>query len=159
LLRLVACKSADRKNHGFGFLAVRGLIKAQAVVDSGGFAAAARRLGLSPASVIHHIKSLRGSPRRSAAQPAIRKVSLTEIGTRFYERYCHILAELEEAEKFASTVQMAPRGTLRVNTTVTVAHVVARLIKESWRWSCPTTNLCTPREPACSAGLGRRLIG
>ncbi len=100
------------------------------VVDSGGFAAAAKRLDLSPASGTHHVKSLEDLLGVQLLNRTIRKVSVTEIGTRFYERYCHILAELEEAERFASTVQMAPRGTLRVNTTVTLARVVARLIPE-----------------------------
>jgi DNA-binding transcriptional LysR family regulator len=100
------------------------------VVDSGGFAAAAKRLDLSPASVTHHVKSLEDALGVQLLNRTTRKVSLTEIGSRFYERYCHILAELAEAERFASTLQMAPRGTLRVNTTVTLARVVARLIPE-----------------------------
>ncbi len=100
------------------------------VVDSGGFAAAAKRLSLSPASVTHHVKSLEDLLGVQLLNRTTRKVSVTEIGTRFYERYRHILAELEEAERFASTVQMAPRGTLRVNTTVTLARVVGRLIPE-----------------------------
>src|SRR5438874_4016675 len=100
------------------------------VVDSGGFAVAAKRLGLSPASVTHHVKSLEDGLGVQLLNRTTRKVSVTEIGTRFYERYRHILTELEEAERFASTVQMAPRGTLRVNTTVTLARVVARLIPE-----------------------------
>ena len=100
------------------------------VVDSGGFAAAAKRLSLSPASVTHHVKSLEDGLGVQLLNRTTRKVSVTEIGTRFYERYRHILAELEEAERFASTVQMAPRGTLRVNTTVTLARVVGRLIPE-----------------------------
>ena len=100
------------------------------VVDSGGFAVAAKRLRLSPASVTHHVKSLEDLLGVRLLNRTTRKVSVTEIGTRLYERYCHILAELEEAESFASTVQLAPRGTLRVNTSITLARVVARLIPE-----------------------------
>ncbi len=47
------------------------------VVDSGGFAAAAKRLDLSPASVTHHVKSLEDGLGVQLLNRTTRKVSVT----------------------------------------------------------------------------------
>ena len=44
-----------------------------------------------------------------------RRLSLTEVGPGYYERARQILADLEEADRAASDLQAAPRGTLKVN--------------------------------------------
>jgi DNA-binding transcriptional LysR family regulator len=56
-----------------------------------------------------------------------RSLALTEVGQVFYERSAHILAELDETERFASELQKAPRGLLRVNVTPSFGdlHVAA----------------------------------
>ena len=57
-----------------------------------------------------------------------RKVNVTEIGRSYYDRAHRILAEVDEAESMASAEQASPRGTLRLNTSVSLARLVAPLI-------------------------------
>ena len=47
-----------------------------------------------------------------------RRLSLTEIGTAFYERAARILEAVEEAKNAAGALQTTPRGRLRINAPV-----------------------------------------
>ncbi|HZB92295.1 MAG TPA: LysR family transcriptional regulator [Stellaceae bacterium] len=100
------------------------------VVDSGSFSAAAKRLSVSPAVVTGHVQSLEKRLGVQLLNRTTRKVNLTEIGRAFYERTRRILAEIEEAEGLASAQQSTPRGTLRLNTSVSLARLVTPLITE-----------------------------
>ncbi|HEV2968380.1 MAG TPA: LysR family transcriptional regulator [Pirellulales bacterium] len=100
------------------------------VVDSGSFAAAAKRLSASPASVTHHVQSLEDHLGVQLLNRTTRKLNLTEVGRDFYEHSSHILAQLEEAERSAATLQKSARGLLRVNTSEGLARVLAPLIAE-----------------------------
>jgi DNA-binding transcriptional LysR family regulator len=100
------------------------------VVDSGSFAAAAKRLDASAATVTHHVQALEDHLGVQLLHRTTRRLNLTEIGRNFYERSTRILAQVEEAERCASTLQTTPRGLLRVNTTEAFARVLAPLIAE-----------------------------
>lgn len=84
------------------------------VVDSGGFAAAARRLNMSATMVSSHVQALEDRLGARLLNRTTRKVSLTEIGKVYYERCTQILAELEDADRVAGALQSTPRGTLRL---------------------------------------------
>jgi DNA-binding transcriptional LysR family regulator len=98
------------------------------VVDSGGFAAAARALDLSPSVVTNHIQSLEERLGVRLLNRTTRKVNLTEVGQAYYERYVRVIAELEEADHLAEALQSEPRGTLRLNTSPGTAVAVAPAI-------------------------------
>jgi DNA-binding transcriptional LysR family regulator len=100
------------------------------VVDSGTFNGAAKRLKVSPAMITSHINSLEERLGIQLLSRTTRKVNLTEAGRTFYERCTRILAEVDEAESIASALQVTPRGTLRLNTSVALARLVAPLITE-----------------------------
>lgn len=100
------------------------------VVDSGSFSGAAKRLGVSPAVVTGHVQSLEKRLGVQLLNRTTRKVNLTEIGRSFYDRSSHILAEIEDAESLASAQQSTPRGTLRLNTSVSLARLVTPLISD-----------------------------
>jgi DNA-binding transcriptional LysR family regulator len=100
------------------------------VVNSGTFKGAANRLKVSPAMITSHINSLEERLGIQLLNRTTRKVNLTEAGRTFYEHCTRILAEVEEAESIASALQATPRGTLRLNTSVTLARLVAPLITE-----------------------------
>src|SRR5215469_13795857 len=55
------------------------------VVDSGSFAAAAKALKASPASVTHHVQVLEDHLGVQLLNRTTRKLHLTEVGRRFYE--------------------------------------------------------------------------
>jgi DNA-binding transcriptional LysR family regulator len=88
------------------------------VVESASFAAAARHFDMSPAMVSKHVRTLEERLGVRLLNRTTRRVSATEVGQNYYERCLRILGELEEAERAAGDLQTAPRGQLRVTTSV-----------------------------------------
>jgi DNA-binding transcriptional LysR family regulator len=85
------------------------------VVASGGFAAAAREMGLSRSAVNKLVIALENELGVQLLHRSTRVVTPTETGLAFYERCVEILASLEEAERSLTQLQTEPRGRLRVN--------------------------------------------
>lgn len=85
------------------------------VVVSGGFAAAARVMGLSRSAVNKLVIGLERELGVQLLHRSTRVVSPTETGLAFYERCVEILASLEEAESSMMQLHGEPRGRLRVN--------------------------------------------
>src|SRR6267378_431395 len=100
------------------------------VVESGGFSAAARALGISPSMATAHIQSLEERLGVRLLNRSTRKVSLTEVGHAYYERCLQILAEADDADQIAQALQLTPRGTLRLNTSVAIPPFLAPVIAE-----------------------------
>src|SRR3954471_21301279 len=88
------------------------------VVESGSFAKAADRLGLSTSATSRHVAELESHLQTRLLNRTTRRVSLTESGRAFYERTVQILADLNEAEQEASQAAVAPRGVIRLTTAV-----------------------------------------
>lgn len=84
------------------------------VVDAGGFAAAARLLEVSPATVTEQIKALEQDLRTRLFTRTTRKVSLTDEGAAYYEQAIHILERVYEADAMVSPERMVAKGLLRV---------------------------------------------
>ena len=85
------------------------------VVSEGGFAAAARKMGLSRSAVNKLVINLENHLGVQLLYRSTRKVTPTETGLAFYERCINILAELEEAELAVSHLQERPKGVLKIN--------------------------------------------
>jgi DNA-binding transcriptional LysR family regulator len=85
-----------------------------AVVESGGFTAAAERLGLSRAAVSKHVQQLEERLGARLLDRTTRRVSVTEAGRVFYQQCRRILSDLEDAERAAGELHNEPRGELRV---------------------------------------------
>jgi DNA-binding transcriptional LysR family regulator len=88
------------------------------VVESGSFAKAAERLGLSTSAASRHVADLEAHLQTRLLNRTTRRVSLTESGRAFYERSVQLLADLEEAEQEAALAAVVPRGTIRLTTSV-----------------------------------------
>ena len=104
----------------------------QAVVDAGGFAAAARALDLSAASVTRMVADLEAQLGVRLLQRTTRRVALTDEGAAYLERVRRILADLDEADALVSQRSQTVAGVLRVLATpvlasVLVAPIVPRL--------------------------------
>ncbi len=84
-----------------------------AVCDAEGFAAAARRLDLSPSAVTRLVAGLEERLGTRLLHRTTRSIRLTDSGARFLERARRVLADVEEAELAARDAQ-APRGRLTV---------------------------------------------
>jgi DNA-binding transcriptional LysR family regulator len=100
------------------------------VVESEGFSAAARALGISPSMATTHVRALEERLGVRLLNRSTRRVSLTEAGQIYYERCLQILAEVEDAERVAQALQSTPRGTLRLNTSVAIPPFLAPVIAE-----------------------------
>jgi DNA-binding transcriptional LysR family regulator len=85
-----------------------------AVVESGGFSAAARHLGMPLATVSRKVSDLEDQLGIQLLTRTTRKVSLTEVGQHHFETCRRLLDELNEAERLASGEYRAPRGELVV---------------------------------------------
>ena len=95
------------------------------VVESGSFARAAARLGLSTSATSRQVAELESHLRTRLLNRTTRRVSLTESGRAYYERAVQLLADLEEAEQEALRAAVVPRGTIKLTTSVNfgVRHV------------------------------------
>jgi len=101
------------------------------VVESGSFAKAAERLGLSTSATSRHVAELEGHLQARLLNRTTRRVSLTESGRSFYERAVQLLADLGEAEQEASRAAVELRGVIRLTTAVNFgARHVAPAIAE-----------------------------
>lgn len=94
-----------------------------AVAEEEGFAAAARRLALSPPAVTRAVTALEERLGASLLHRTTRIVRLTEAGARFLADCKRILAEIEEAEAAAAGAHAEPRGLL----TVTASSLFGRM--------------------------------
>ncbi|WP_238280690.1 LysR family transcriptional regulator, partial [Methylobacterium goesingense] len=88
------------------------------VAESGGFAGAARQLGMSPPAVTRAVAALEDRIGTRLLTRTTRTVKLTEAGGRYLEDCRRILAEIEEAEAAASGSTVTPSGTLTVTAPV-----------------------------------------
>jgi DNA-binding transcriptional LysR family regulator len=101
------------------------------VVESASFAAAARHFDMSPTMVSKHVRRLEERLGVRLLNRTTRRVSATEVGQNYYERCLRILSEVEDAERAASDLQAAPRGLLRVTSSVAFgAHQLAPAIAD-----------------------------
>ena len=88
------------------------------IVESGSFAKAAEKLGLSTSATSRYLADLETHLSTQLLQRTTRRISLTETGRGFYERCAQILAELDDAERDASQASAIPRGTIRLTTSI-----------------------------------------
>ncbi len=84
------------------------------VVESAGFSAAARELGLSKAAVSKAIGRLEAHLGTRLLHRSTRKLTPTEAGTAFHAYCREVVAQAEEAEQHLGQLQSEPRGTLRL---------------------------------------------
>ena len=85
-----------------------------AVVQEGSFAAAGERLGISSSYVSKLVNKLEERLGARLLHRTTRRLTLTEMGVRFYEAGAKGLELFEAAEAAVQELQVAPRGRLRV---------------------------------------------
>ncbi len=86
-----------------------------AVVEEGGFAAAARALGLSRSVVNRQVIQLEDSLKTQLLTRNTRNVAPTETGLSYFGRCQSILADIEAAELALASETDAPSGVLKIN--------------------------------------------
>ncbi|MCA9503901.1 MAG: LysR family transcriptional regulator [Myxococcales bacterium] len=93
------------------------------VVEFGSFTEAARRLGVSKASVSREIAALETRLGAQLLRRTTRRMSLTEIGEVFYERCLRVVEEAEAAELSVSRLRAAPHGVVRIAAPMSFGHL------------------------------------
>ncbi len=107
------------------------------VIECGSFRAAARELGRSNAAVSKQIGDLEAELGATLITRTTRRLALTEIGRAYYERCARILDDLAEAETAVASLQMAPRGLLRVNAPMSFGLLYLASALPAYMQRCP----------------------
>jgi len=99
------------------------------VVQTGSFSAVARELGVGQSTVSKRLAALEVKLGTRLLARTSRKLSLTEVGSDYYERCLQILIEVDEAEACAISMTGNPKGLLRVSVPVSFGqrHVIPHL--------------------------------
>lgn len=88
------------------------------VAEEGGFAAASRKLDLSPAAVTRAIVALEEQLGARLLQRTTRNVRFTDAGRQYYDNVRAILASIAEANEAVADINATPRGTLSITAPV-----------------------------------------
>ncbi len=108
-----------------------------AVVENGGFSAAARTLGISKSAVSKRINQLEAHLGVRLLHRTTRKLSLTEAGERYFEHASRALAAAGQAEDAVTELQGEPQGHLRISAPMSFGRLhVAPLIPKFLK-RCP----------------------
>ncbi|WP_417541853.1 LysR family transcriptional regulator [Methylophaga thalassica] len=100
-----------------------------AVIDAGGFTAAAKQLGISTPVVSKRITALEKELGARLLFRSTRRLSLTEEGRIFYHHCRKVISVAHEAEAAVTYLNDTPRGLLRITAPVTFgSHQVAEAI-------------------------------
>ena len=91
-------------------------------VELKSFAAAARRLDISPAMASKHVMHLERRLGSLLLNRTSRHLSLTESGATYFEHVRQLLDELDDVESAVSQSTAAPHGTLKVSMPVWMAN-------------------------------------
>ncbi|NHN83837.1 LysR family transcriptional regulator [Acetobacter musti] len=112
-----------------------------AVVDHGGFAPAARKLGLAPSSLTRQLNALEESLGTLLMNRSTRSVTLTEAGQQYYEDCRRILDDLNTADRSVSELSGPPSGHLRVSMPVAFGRLHVAPALPAYFQQCPQMRL------------------
>lgn len=102
-----------------------------AVVDTDGFSAAARKLGVSPSVITRAVTELEERLGTRLLTRTTRFVRLTDTGRVYAENCRRILADLDEADSTAAGTHAEPRGQFTITATVNFgAMYLAPVVRE-----------------------------
>ena len=94
-----------------------------AVIETGSFSEAGRRLRVVPSTISKHVSALESSVSGQLIIRSTKRLNITELGRRFYERALTILHEVEQAEIEIGEYNAEPQGVLKISAaTVFATH-------------------------------------
>lgn len=104
------------------------------IVDHGGFAPAARAIGLQKSKLSRRLQALEDRLGVRLLNRSSRRFSVTEVGQEFYRHCVAMLIEAEAAEQAIAEVRADPRGVIRIACPVGLLQfqfsgLVARFVK------------------------------
>ncbi|WP_295749702.1 LysR family transcriptional regulator [Undibacterium sp.] len=93
------------------------------VVDSAGFSAAARHLGLTTSAVSRHVSRLETHMGGRLLQRTTRSVALTELGQQVYQGCNRMLSTAREIHALAGRYSARPNGVIQVTAPIVFGQV------------------------------------
>ena len=110
-------------------------------VDEGSLAAAARKLGRSPAAISRAIAFLEERAASTLLYRTTRSIRLSEEGERYVASCRRVLIELDEADSLLSADRSLPRGTLSLTAPLYTGEMVFLPIVEAFLDAHPTISV------------------
>lgn len=108
---------------------LRGIESFVRSVEEGSIAAAARKLGITPASASQNIARLERVLGTRLLSRTTRQLGLTESGRVYFDRVRGVVQDLEQAAVAVASLNQKPRGSLKIASSVAFGrHVVAPLV-------------------------------
>jgi len=111
------------------------------VVDHGGFAPAARKLGMAPSSLTRQLNALEDALGTLLMNRSTRSMTLTEAGQQYYEDSRRILDDLHTADRSISELSGPPSGHLRVSMPVAFGRLHVAPALPAYFRLCPQMRL------------------
>lgn len=93
------------------------------VVESGGFSAAARVLGLNTSAISRHVSRLETHLGGRLLQRTTRSLALTELGRQVYDSCTRMLSTAREIHALAGSYSARPNGVIRITAPVVFGQV------------------------------------
>ena len=94
------------------------------VVEAQSFVAAAHTLGMSPSAISKAVSRLEERLGARLLNRTTRSLSLTDLGSNFYDRCSGALGQLDQAESEVADSRGVPRGRLRVDVPVSLGRML-----------------------------------
>ena len=94
------------------------------IVEHGSLSAASEALGVAKSVLSQHLARLEERLGVRLIHRTTRKLQVTEIGMRYYERCRIVLEEVARSEEIIEDARGVPRGVVRVSSPVNFAHAV-----------------------------------
>lgn len=111
-----------------------------AVSEAGGFAPAARRMGLATSSLTRQVDALEAKLAVKLLNRSTRSVTLTDAGQVYFEKTARILSDLQDAD-LALAGHDGPRGLLRVSAPLAFGRLHLAPLLAGYLESCPEVEL------------------
>jgi DNA-binding transcriptional LysR family regulator len=101
---------------------LEGLYYFTQVIEHGGFARAARALGIPKSRLSRHVMALEAKLNVRLVNRSTRRFAITEVGQEVYRHATAMLAEADAALEAVEFARAEPRGTIRVSCPVALAQ-------------------------------------
>jgi DNA-binding transcriptional LysR family regulator len=94
------------------------------IVEHGSLSAAGAALGIGKSVLSQHLSKLEAELGVRLIQRSTRRLQVTEIGQRYYERCRAVVAEFENAKRVIEDARGVPRGRVRVSCPINFSQYV-----------------------------------
>jgi DNA-binding transcriptional LysR family regulator len=111
------------------------------VVDHGGFARAARALGIPRSRLSRHVMALEAELNARLVNRSTRRFVVTDVGREVYRHATAMLAEADAALEAVEVARAQPRGMIRASCPVAVAQSALALILPDFLTKYPAIRL------------------